>query len=194
MSLRHLFGSHTPDEPAARPPSAEMNETDTVRRIVAQLETLPLDQRRFIAGFAYVLGRTAEADLSVSADEVALMERTVMDVSGLSEAQAVLVVEIARSQAELFGQTEDFLVTREFARTASQEDRERLLRCAFSVGAADGSITSPESAEINEIGKELGFTPGEVDGIRTEFRDQLSAVQAVRRAATAEAGSATQGA
>ena len=69
---------------------------------------------------------------------------------------------------------------------ASREDREKLLRCAFRIGAADQSITSVESAELNEIGKELGFAPAEIDAIRTEFADQLSVVQAMRQARGAD--------
>ena len=193
MVLRRLFGGgpsepdpKTDDPLAPRPPSADMNETATVKRIVGQLEALPIEQRRFVAGFAYVLGRAANADLVFEEAEVTAIEQMVMEVGGLTEAQSVLVVEIARNQSELYGATEDFLVTREFARTASQEDREKLLRCAFRIGAVDQSITSVESAELNEIGKELGFAPAEIDAIRTEFADQLSVVQAMRQARGAE--------
>ncbi len=156
-------------------------DTDTIRRIAAQLDALPMEQRKFIGGFAYVLGRAAHADLDISADEVSFMERTVQEVGGLTEAQAVMVVQIARSQAELQGATEDYLVTREFAAAASLEDRQKLLRLAFSVGAVDDSITAEESAEINEIGKELGFTPAEIDTVRMEFADKLSVIQEMRR-------------
>ncbi len=195
MVLRRLFGGGPsepePDTtPVPRPPSADQNETATVRRIVSQLEALPMDQRRFVAGFAYVLGRAAHADLAFDEVEIAAIERTVMEVGGLTEAQAVLVVEIARNQAELYGATEDFLVTREFARVASRDDRERLLRCAFRIGAADQTISNVESAELNEIGKELGFAPEEIDAIRAEFADQLSVVQSMRAARGADAGGA----
>jgi len=189
MVLRRLFGGgpaepETKDDPLApRPPRADHDETQTIRKIVAQLEALPVEQRRFVAGYAYILGRAAHADLVFGADEVAAIEQAVMDVSGLPEAQAVLIVEMARNQAELYGATEDFLVTREFARTASQADREQLLRAAFRIGAADQTITSMESAELNQIGKELGFPDAEVDAIRTEFRDSLSVVQAMRQMA-----------
>jgi tellurite resistance protein len=179
MALRRLFRTDKEPETVERPP-APSTETETVRKIVAQLEALPIEQRRFVAGFAYVLGRAAHADLVFGPEELAAIERAVLALGGLSEAQAVLVVEIARSQAELYGATEDYLVTREFARVSSLEERERLLRAAFAVGAADQSITSVESAELNEIGKELGFTDGEVDAIRNEFRDSLSVVQAMR--------------
>ncbi len=184
MTLRHLFG-HTPHEAApttadaARPVSPD-EETSTVRRIVGQLEALPAAQRRFIATFAYVLGRVANADLRVSAEEVAAMERVVMEVGSLPEAQAVLVVEMARNEAELYGGTEDFLVTREFARDATFEERERLLRYCFAISAADDSISAEENAELSEIANELGFTDDEVRPIRAEFRDEMAAVQKMR--------------
>ncbi len=60
--------------------------------------------------------------------------------------------------------------------------RARLLRFAFSVGAADDTITAEESAELNEIGKELGFSAAEVDAVRVEFKDHLSAIQSMRAA------------
>jgi len=172
-------GDATSTAAAAADPTA--TDTETIRRIAAQLDALPMEQRRFIGGFAYVLGRAAHADLDVSADEVSFMEQTVVEVGGLTEAQAVMVVQIARSQAELQGATEDYLVTREFAAAASLEDRQKLLRLAFSVGAVDDSISAEESAEINEIGKELGFTPSEIDSVRMEFADKLSVIQEMRR-------------
>ena len=70
MVLRRLFHAE-PDpirleagQPAAPPP--ENVETESIRRIAAELEALPLEQRRFVAGFAYVLARAAHADLDVS--------------------------------------------------------------------------------------------------------------------------------
>lgn len=141
-----------------------------------------MERRRFIGGFAYVLGRAAHADLDITPEEIAFIEQTIVEVGQLPEAQAVLVVEIARAQAELQGATEDYLVTREFTEGASLEDRQRLLRFAFSVTASDHTITAEESAELNEIGKELGFSAAEVDAVRMEFADKLSAIQAMRRA------------
>ena len=49
------------------------------------------------------------------------------------------------------------------------------------MGAVDDSISAEESAEINEIGKELGFTPAEIDTVRMEFADKLSVIQEMRR-------------
>jgi tellurite resistance protein len=182
MVLRGLFGGKDKEpEPVERPPAAS-TETESIRRISAEIEALPLEQRRFIAGFAYVLARAAHADLEVSEAESLYMEQAVHEIGHLSEAQAVLVVEMARNMNQLYGATEDYVVTREFANIASQEQREDALRTAFAVGAADDTITAEESAELNAIGKELGFPSEEVDSIRDEFRDQLAAIQAMRRA------------
>jgi uncharacterized tellurite resistance protein B-like protein len=182
MVFRRLFGGQ-PDpgsDLAPRPVPPDSSDTETIRRIAAQLGELPMEQRRFIGGFAYVLGRAAHADLTITPEEIEAIERTVMEVGGLPEAQAVLVAEIARAQAELQGATEDYLVTRAFAQAASEEERRRLLRFAFAVTASDHTITAEESAELNEIGKELGFTAAEVDAVRLEFADKLSAIQRMR--------------
>ena len=105
-----------------------------------------------------------------------------VEVGHLSQAQAVLVVEMARNMNELYGATDDYVVTRDFSTIATREQCEDLLRTAFAVGAADDSITAAEVAELNEVGKELGFRSDEVDSLRNEFRDQLSSIQAMRAA------------
>lgn len=189
MVLRGLFGGHHEpdrpvDAPAPTPQAVEpaVRDTESVRRISAELEALPMEQRRYVAGFAYVLARVAHADLEVSDVELGYMEQAVVQVGHLSQAQAVLVVEMARNMNELYGATDDYVVTRDFSTIASREQREDLLRTAFAVGAADDSITAAEVAELNEVGKELGFRSDEVDSLRNEFRDQLSSIQAMRAA------------
>jgi len=56
----------------------------------------------------------------------------------------VLVVQIAKTQATLFGGTENFLVTQEFNRMATVEQKLSLLQCLFAVAAADKVISSVE--------------------------------------------------
>lgn len=157
-------------------------ETQTVRRIVAQLEAMPPERARFLAGFAYILGRVAESDMHVSDEETAVMERLVAEKGGLDEAQAVLVVGIAKRQAELYGATEDYLVTRDFAAASTDDERLALLRLCFEVAAADGGISSEESSTLTEIGQELGLEGRQITAIRTEFADQLTAMKMLRRA------------
>ncbi|MCU0478834.1 MAG: TerB family tellurite resistance protein [Chloroflexi bacterium] len=182
--LRRLFGGD--DAPAAPTPvpaaaaQAPAAETATVRKIVAQLEALPPDRARLLAGAAYVVSRAANADMAISDEEVALMERTLVERTGVSEAEAVIVVEIARQQARLFGSTEDYLVTREFKRVSTPEQRLGVLRACFQVAAANDEISSPETAVLNQIATELDIELADFDAIRAEHRDQLSVVRAMR--------------
>jgi len=184
--LRRLFGGDeapaavapTPVPAAAAPTPAA--ETATVRKIVAQLEALPPDRARLLAGAAYVVSRAANADMLISDEEVALMERTLVERTGVSEAEAVIVVEIARQQARLFGSTEDYLVTREFKRVSTPEQRLGVLRACFQVAAANDEISSPETAVLNQIATELDIEAADFDAVRAEHREQLSVVRAMR--------------
>jgi uncharacterized tellurite resistance protein B-like protein len=160
------------------------DETATVRAIVAQLESMPPDAARFLAGFAYVLSRIANADFHVTDDEVRRMEQIVVDHGRISEAQAVVVVQIARTRAELFGSTEDYLVTREFRRVATDEQCLDLLRCCYLIGAADGTITAEESGTLSSIADELDVDQAAIHALRAEFAEQFAALQALRRSRT----------
>jgi uncharacterized tellurite resistance protein B-like protein len=183
------LGSSAPDTrlpvgDAAAPLPDSAAETATARRIVARLEALPPAEARFLACFAYVMSRAANADLDISADETELMERFAVEFGGLDTAQAVLVVEMAKLQARVNGGTEDFVVTREFRTISTPAQRLALLRCCFAIGAVDGSISATEAATINEIARELDLEAADVNTVRSEFHEQLSAVQALRRAGT----------
>lgn len=116
------------------------------------------ERARYLAAFAYILGRVAHADLDISSEETAAMEEIVRRLGGLSDEQAVLVVQIAKSQNRLIGGTENFLVTREFRDISTAEQRAELLDCLFAVSAADGSISSAEETQIRQIASELGFS------------------------------------
>jgi len=163
-----------------KPSSADQAETETVRRIVRALEQVDPARRRYLAGFAYVLARAAQADLEITDAEARVMEHVVSQIGGVPEAQAVLVVEIARNQAELYGGTEDFLVTREFSSSATDEERRAAVAACFAVAASDDEITAQEYAELTEIAEELGLSRDELNEIRNEYRDQIVAVRQMR--------------
>jgi len=184
---RGALDPRLPSGDAAPPLPDSAAETATARRIVARLEALPREEARYLACFAYVMSRAANADFDISADETALMERFAVEQGGLDEAQAVLVVEMAKLQARSQGSTEDFVVTREFRSISTPEQRLALVRCCFAIEAADGSITAEEASAVNEIARELDVERDEVNRIRAEFHEQLSAVQALRRAGGASA-------
>lgn len=156
---------------------ADSGETDTVRRIAGQLERLDAAEAKYLAAFAYVLARIAHADLDVDASETSAMEKGVRALAELSEAETALVVQIAVSQARLLGGTENYVVTREFRKISTKEQRVRLLECLYAVAAADGTISAPESAEIAAIGEELGFTRAEINSLRARYREHLTQLQ-----------------
>lgn len=188
--FRRIFGSGPDHEKAADAAESALTragttagDTATVRRIVARLEALPPERARLVASAAYTLARAAHADLDISPEEMAAIETELQAHGMLDEPTAVLVAEMARIQAKTVGGTEDYVVTREFATLATEEERVDVLRAAFVVSAANGSISAEESAEVNQIAKELGLDPDVVSGIRSEFHDRLTAVQEVRRLA-----------
>jgi uncharacterized tellurite resistance protein B-like protein len=137
--------------------SGTQADTDTVRRIVTELDQLDPDRARFLAAFAFVLSRVAAADLHISEAETNKMVEVLERVGHLPEAQAILVVQIAKTQNRLFGGTENFLVTREFREIASDAERRELLDCLFAVSAADDAITGEEENQVRQIASELGF-------------------------------------
>ncbi len=145
------------------------SHTESVRRIVGRLEQLEPERARFVAAFAYILGRVAHADLEISQAESRAMEALVQEHGGLAEDQALLVVEIAKSQNRLFGGTENFLVTREFREIASREERLQLLDCLFAVSAADDAVSIVEEEQVRRIASELGLTHQEYVEVRARY-------------------------
>ena len=163
--------------------AAASGDTATVRRIVGRLEALPPERARLVASAAYTLARAANADLDISDEETAIIEGALRTNGSLDEATAVLVAEMARLQARTVGGTEDYVVTREFAKLATEQQRIDVLRACFVVAAANGSISAEESAEVNQIANELQLDPATLNQVRSEFHELLSSVQAVRRVA-----------
>ncbi|MFQ5738576.1 MAG: TerB family tellurite resistance protein [Acidobacteriota bacterium] len=152
-------------------------ETETVRKITHQLDSLPPDQARYIAAFAYILGRVANADLDISQEETRAMEEIVVERAGLPREQAIIVVQMAKSQNLLFGGTENYLVTREFNKIASKEQKIALVHCLFAVSSSDESVSLVEDNEIGQISRELGLEHREFIQVRSKFRDCLSVLK-----------------
>jgi uncharacterized tellurite resistance protein B-like protein len=154
--------------------SADTQDTDTVRRIAGQLDELEPDRARYVAAFAFVLSRIARADHEISADEVSTMERLIQERASLPPEQAVLAVQMAKTQQLLFGGTEDFLVTRELLRITTYEQRLAILDCLFAVAASDQQIRTAEADEIGRIARELRVEQTDLSALRSRYRDALS--------------------
>ena len=158
----------------AQAPNASSADTETVRKISAALDRLDPDRARYIAAFAYLLSRVAGADLAISEEESREMERIVEEKGGIPEAQAVMVVQMAKTQHALFGGVENFLVTREFEKIATREQKIALLHCLFAVSVADRSISSAEDTTIRKIASELLLDHSDFIAVRLAYVDRLA--------------------
>jgi uncharacterized tellurite resistance protein B-like protein len=174
MGILDLLGLERSPAPSHAVPAARDGETETVRRIVGELDRLDRSRARFLAAFAYVLSRVAAADMDISDSETEKMVEIVQRLGNIPEEQAVLVVAIAKNQNQLFGSTEDYLVTREFRDIATDEQRAELLDCLFAVSAADATITLDEESQIREIANELGFEHRDFVEARRAYNDKRS--------------------
>jgi uncharacterized tellurite resistance protein B-like protein len=172
MSLLRFLGlASTPRADKSR------EEIASVRRIVETLDHMEPRAARYLARFAFVLGRVARADLAVSDEETRAMEQIVMERGGLSEAEAIVAVQIAKSQNALFGGTDDYLVTREFAANATRAQKLALLECCFAVSAADSEISGEEEVELRRIADELDLAHSDLLEARANYRDFLAVLK-----------------
>jgi uncharacterized tellurite resistance protein B-like protein len=153
------------------------SDTETLRKITQALNEMDPKQAGYIAAFAYILGRVAHADMEISPEETEEMERKVMELGHLPEEQAIIVVQIAKTQNVLFGGTENFLVTREFNKTATREQKITLLHCLFAVSSTDEDISSSENREIRQIVSELKLEHKDFIAVRSEYRHHLSVLK-----------------
>lgn len=154
-----------------------LGKTASVQKIAQSLEALEPERAVYVAAFSYLLGRVAHADLDISGEEITAMEKIVEDLGGLPRSQARLVVDIVRSQNEIFGGTEDFQVAREFKRTSERQQRQELLHCLFAVAAADDEISGIEEEQVRTIADELGLTHREFADVRSQYNEKRSVLR-----------------
>ncbi len=171
MSIWNFLGFST------EPKRGASAETESVRKVVEELDHLDEQHARYVAAFGYILGRIAHADLKISKEETAAMEKIIRERATLTEAEAIIVVQMAKSRAQLFGGTENFLVTREFDRIATREQKLTLLDCLFAVAAAEGNISIFEDNEIKQVSQELHLDHPDFIGVRTRWKKHLSVFQ-----------------
>jgi uncharacterized tellurite resistance protein B-like protein len=152
----------------------EATPVDSLGEIERALNELDPVEARYLACFAYILHRVARADHEITDDESALIERLVVERSGLPPDRAALVVQIAKTEILRHGGTEDFIVTREYAAMASREQKLALIDCLFGVSAIDRSIRTVEDNEIRRIASELKLDHPDYISIRAAHVEHLA--------------------
>ena len=150
---------------------------NSLGQIEATLAPLGTERARRLACFAYILTRPARADHTVTDDEAAQMCEIVMREAGASESQAAAIVSLARDVARTSGGTEDFLITREFERSATREEKLHLLDCLFEIGAADASILTIEDNEIRRVASELKLDHTDFITVRRKHLENLEVLK-----------------
>ncbi len=95
------------------------------------------------------------------------MTAELAEAGGLSEAQATLVVEIAKAPNRLGGGTENFLVTREFRHIASKEEEDAILAYRYSF---PGPYRSSQAPMIDVNSASLVRTPATLHSIVRPLR------------------------
>jgi uncharacterized tellurite resistance protein B-like protein len=146
---------------------------DALRSVLDALDRLEPDRARYLAAFAYLLGRIAHADQHVSSGETEAMEHHVAEEGQIPREQAMLVVGLAKTSNLLFGGTDNFLVAREFASLATYEQKLALLRCLFAVSAVESNISIAEESEIQRIARELKVEHADLVKLRLAYRRHL---------------------
>jgi uncharacterized tellurite resistance protein B-like protein len=156
--------------------AAESSDPAPLRETLDALDHMPPDRARFLSAFAYLLGRVAHADQHVSPEETQAMEALVREEGQLSEQQAMVVTQLAKTSNLLFGGTANFLVAREFSAVASYEQKLALMRCLFAVSATDESISLAEEGEIHRIANELRIDQPDLTALRVSHRRYLPGI------------------
>jgi len=144
-----------------------------LRDTLAALDHLEPDRARFLAAFAYLLGRVAHADSHVSVEETQAMEVLVREHGHLSQDQAMVVVQLAKTSNLLFGGTANFLVAREFSALADYDQKLALMACLFAVSTADAAISTDEESEIHRIANELRIDRPDLVALRVANQRHL---------------------
>ena len=162
-SIRAWLGLDQPEAPEPLP----------LRDVLTALDHLEPARARYLASFAYLLGRVAHADQHVSPEETQAIETALIEHGDLTEEQAMLVTQLAKTNNLLFGGTANFLIARDFAETATYEQKLALLRCIFAVSAADAAISLSEESELHRLARELRIEAPDLLALRVEHERHL---------------------
>jgi len=154
------------------------SEPVSLTEIGAQLETLPPEQARFVAAFAYLLARIAAADLRTDATERDSIAHRMETFAEIDHDLAGILADTAIRAAADHDASDDHLVARAFRDMTEQPERIRLIRCLYAVAAADEEISTVEDNEIYEVAKAIGISHSDVISLRLEFKKYLGALKA----------------
>ena len=156
--------------------AGETSDDNKLGAIEAALAAHGPERARFLACFAYILTRAARADHQITDGEARVMERIIAGHAGIDEPQAALIVRIARAAGHSRG-TDDFLITREFERTATRDQKLAILDSLFEIAAADNSILTGEDNEVRRVASELKLEHADYIEVRQRHLHNLEVLR-----------------
>lgn len=137
-------------------PTTAHDAASALRSTLEALHTLdPVTLGRLDA-VADALTRVAVADHGICDVETSRMEELLIAEGGLTEAVAVLLVELARQRCEHRDCATAYAVTRGLRQSTTPELRCRLVSAMLDVAAADGTTSQSEIETVRRIACELG--------------------------------------
>ena len=104
------------------------------------------------------------------------MEQIVAARANVDAEQAALIVRIARDAGRSRG-TDDYLITREFERIASRDEKLALLDCLFAIAAADSPILTTEDNEVRRVASELKLEHSDYIAVRRRHLEHLEVLR-----------------
>ena len=154
-------------------------EPDSLVALGAELESLPPEEARFVAAFAYLLARIAGADLKTDEIERQEIARHLERFGGIEAQQAEILAKSAVRAADAHGASDHHLVARAFRDMTETPERIRLLRCLYAVAAADETISTQEDNEIFEVATAIGVVREQIVALRSEFKQHHGTLKAL---------------
>ena len=101
------------------------------------------------------------------------MEALVRRHGQLSQDEARVVVQLAKTSNLLFGGTANFLVAKEFSQLATYDQKLALMQCLFALSAADEAISTAEEGEMHRIANELRIDHSDLIALRVAHQRHL---------------------
>jgi uncharacterized tellurite resistance protein B-like protein len=165
VSILKFLGLEDPNQPQ---PSA----SETEEQISWALSQLTPERARYVAAFAFMLARVANADNHISETELKTMRQIVQREGDLPEAQADIVVRIAKDRGHC-APIDDYLVSTNFGRYTSRPEKISLLQCIFALASSDHMVSIAEEEEIRKIAIDIGLTMKDFVAVRYNFLKYL---------------------
>lgn len=156
---------------ALQPTEEKKNIPESLQEIVFELNDMPEEEANELATYGFLLARVARADLSVSDEERQSIVKILVDKAGFSAKRARGLAILVEKKNEWRGSTDNYIVAREFGKSASDSQKKHLMTCLFAVAAADQSISGQEEKELKQIAAELKMIESDFLEVISDFRE-----------------------